>query len=78
MSLRIVGAGLGRTGTTSLKLALERLIGAPCYHMLEVFNHPEHRIVWQHAFEGEPTDWSLLFEGYAATVTAILGAPATA
>ena len=68
MTLRVVGAGLGRTGTTSLKLALERLIGAPCYHMLEVFQHPEHRIVWQHAFEGQPTVWSSLFEGYAATV----------
>jgi len=68
MRVRVVGAGLGRTGTTSLKLALERLVGAPCYHMLEVFKHPEHRVVWQHAFEGQTTDWSSLFEGYAATV----------
>ena len=37
MSLQIVGAGLGRTGTNSLKLALEQLLGVPCYHMLEVF-----------------------------------------
>ena len=42
MSLRIVGAGLGRTGTHSLKLALEQLLDAPCYHMVEVFSHPEH------------------------------------
>jgi hypothetical protein len=28
--LRVVGAGLGRTGTHSLKVALERLLGAPC------------------------------------------------
>ena len=33
MALRLVGAGVGRTGTHSLKLAIERLTGAPCYHM---------------------------------------------
>src|SRR4029450_13636759 len=49
MSLRVVGAGLGRTGTMSLKLALERLLGAPCYHMLEVFKNPEHIPVWHAA-----------------------------
>ena len=42
MALRVVGAGLGRTGTNSLKVALERLLGLPCYHMMEVFTHPEH------------------------------------
>jgi hypothetical protein len=41
MTLRVVGAGLGRTGTHSLKLALEQLLGAPCYHMLEVFGRPD-------------------------------------
>ena len=37
MTLRVIGAGIGRTGTMSLKLALERLLGGPCYHMVEVF-----------------------------------------
>jgi hypothetical protein len=46
MTLRVVGAGCGRTGTASLKMALERLLGAPCYHMLEVFQHPEHAPLW--------------------------------
>ena len=41
MGLRIIGAGLGRTGTTSLKLALQDLLGGPCYHMLEVRERPE-------------------------------------
>ena len=68
MSLRIVGAGLGRTGTMSLKLALERLLGAPCYHMLEVFEHPEHVPLWHAAARGEPVDWHALFAGYAAAV----------
>jgi hypothetical protein len=68
MGLRVVGAGLGRTGTMSLKLALERLLGAPCYHMLEVFEHPEHVPVWHAAARGEPVDWHSLFAGYAAAV----------
>ena len=36
-----MGAGVGRTGTESLKLGLERLLGGPCYHMLEVIAKPE-------------------------------------
>lgn len=68
MTLRVVGAGLGRTGTHSLKLALEQLLGGPCYHMVEVFGHPEHVPVWHDAALGKPTDWDKLFEGYVATV----------
>ncbi|HZQ85816.1 MAG TPA: sulfotransferase [Acidimicrobiales bacterium] len=68
MTLRVVGAGLGRTGTHSLKLALEQLLGGPCYHMVEVFGHPEHVPLWRDAALGQPTDWDALFEGYAATV----------
>lgn len=68
MSLRVVGAGLGRTGTHSLKVALEQLLGAPCYHMVEVFGHPEHVAVWHAAYRGEPVDWGGLFEGYSASV----------
>ena len=68
MTLRVVGAGLGRTGTHSLKLALEQLLGGPCYHMVEVFGHPEHVPVWRDAVLGKPTDWDALFEGYVATV----------
>lgn len=68
MTLRVVGAGLGRTGTNSLKLALERLLGGPCYHMMEVFGHPDDIAVWQRAVDGEPVDWHTLFAGYAACV----------
>ena len=68
MTLQLVGAGVGRTGTASLKLALETLLGAPCYHMLEVFDHPEHVPLWHAAARGEPVDWEQLFAGYAATV----------
>ena len=68
MSLRIVGAGLGRTGTLSLKVALEQLLGAPCYHMAEVFAHPEHVPLWHQAALGRMPDWSRLFAGYRAAV----------
>lgn len=66
--LNVVGAGLGRTGTKSLKFALERLLEQPCYHMVEVFAHPEHVPLWHAAARGEAVDWSLIFDGYAATV----------
>jgi hypothetical protein len=68
MTLRVVGAGLGRTGTHSLKLALEQLLGAPCYHMLEVFEHPESIATWQDAVDGKPVDWDALMDGYSAAV----------
>src|SRR6516162_9916476 len=68
MPLQVVGAGLGRTGTHSLKLAIEELLGAPCYHMLEVLAHPEHIREWQRAVRGEMPDWDLVFDGYVAAV----------
>jgi len=68
MTLRVVGAGMGRTGTMSLKLALERLLNAPCYHMVEVFRHPEHIPVWHAAALGHMPDWHQFFAGYVAAV----------
>jgi hypothetical protein len=66
--VKVVGAGLGRTGTHSLKLALEQLLGAPCYHMVEVFGRPDDVAVWQRAINGEPVDWAELFADYEAAV----------
>jgi hypothetical protein len=68
MSLRIVGAGVGRTGTESLKLALERLLGGRCYHMAEVLSHPEFAAYWASAGRGEMPDWNQVFDGYVAAV----------
>lgn len=68
MTLRVVGAGLGRTGTTSLKAGLELLLGAPCYHMDEVYDHPEHVEVWRSALRGDISGLSGIMDGYAATV----------
>ncbi|MCU1452394.1 MAG: hypothetical protein JWN46_540 [Acidimicrobiales bacterium] len=68
MTLQIIGAGLGRTGTHSLKVALERLLGGLCYHMTEVFGHPEHVPLWHAAMLDDPVDWAAVFEGYVASV----------
>jgi len=68
VGLQLVGAGLGRTGTLSLKQATEELVGGPCYHMLEVFGHPDHVGMWHAAIRGEPVDWDIIFDRYAAAV----------
>ncbi len=68
MGLRVIGAGLGRTGTASLKAALEELLGGRCYHMFEVRNRPADPDVWGDAYEGKFPDWHAFFEGYEAAV----------
>jgi len=68
MALRIVGAGLGRTGTASLKLALEQLLDGPCFHMSELFEHPELTPVLHSGARREPVDWEGFPPGYEATL----------
>ena len=68
MSLCVVGAGLGRTGTSSLQIALERLLGGKCYHMREVFKRPEHIPLWRAAANGEAPDWRRMLSDYRAVV----------
>lgn len=68
MGLKVIGAGLGRTGTTSLKLALEALLGGPCYHMVEVRERAADPDIWGAAYEGHLPDWTALFADYEATV----------
>ena len=65
--LKVIGAGFGRTGTHSLKLALEQLGFGPCYHMVEVFKNPQAPGWWIDAADGRP-DWQKIFAGYSATV----------
>lgn len=68
MALRIVGAGLGRTGTHSLKNALEQLGFGPCHHMIEVVGNPAQLSSWRAAARGETPDWDAVFAGYASCV----------
>lgn len=66
--VKVIGAGFGRTGTLSVKAALEELGFAPCYHMREVFEHPDDAAVWKAAAEGEAVDWHSVLDRYQAAV----------
>lgn len=67
--LRVIGAGLPRTGTMTLKNALETLLGAPCHHMSEVFGRTEiDPPAFLAATKGDLPDWEELLGGYAAAV----------
>jgi hypothetical protein len=68
MSIQIIGAGFGRTGTASLKLALERLGYSKCYHMSELIQNPEQVKYWKALQDRNEPDWNDLFKGYKATV----------
>ncbi len=67
MTLAVIGAGWGRTGTLSFKQALEQLGFGPCYHMLEVFGKDDHVATWAAAIAGEAVDWATLLDGYRST-----------
>jgi hypothetical protein len=64
MSLKVIGAGFGRTGTRSLKEALEMLGFGPCHHMVEVFMHPEQVPLWDRAALGQMKNWDEIFASY--------------
>lgn len=64
----MIGAGFGRTGTKSLQAALEELGFGPCYHMTELFEHPEHVRFWEAARRGEPVGWDDFLGEYEAAV----------
>lgn len=69
MALQVIGAGLGRTGTMTLKTALEMLGLGPCHHMVEVFaDVPTQAPFWRAAAGGEPVDWDQGLAGYRACV----------
>jgi len=65
---RVIGAGFGRTGTASLKLALEMVGFGPCHHMEEVIKHPAEVATWEAAARGEKIDWCTFLQGWGATV----------
>ena len=68
MPLSVIGAGFGRTGTESLRHALELLGFGPCYHMFEVLPHQDRVDMWAGFAQGKTPDWDQVFEGYNATV----------
>ncbi len=70
MSLKVIGAGLPRTATTSQKLALEQLGFGPCYHMSEALDQPDHWALWEAAGAGGSVDWEAIFSGWGSTTDA--------
>jgi hypothetical protein len=70
MPLKVIGAGQPRTGTLSLKHALEMLGFKPCHHMTELAKNPDRWPLWERAFEEKPVDWEEVFKGFVATVDA--------
>ncbi|MBB4185711.1 sulfotransferase family protein [Sinorhizobium terangae] len=68
MALDIIGAGFGRTGTHSLKLALEQIGFGPCHHMSEVGRSPEQKALWRAAGKGQLPDWDEAYAGYRSAV----------
>ncbi|GAA56020.1 hypothetical protein CLF_109662 [Clonorchis sinensis] len=72
--LLVIGAGFARTGTMSLKTALQILYGKPCYHMVEIIRaHPEHIPIWTKIFNSimenpnekiPPELFKRIFHGY--------------
>ena len=68
MTLEVIGPGFGRTGTMSLKDALDHLELGPCHHMAEVFAHPEQVPYWQAIAAKKSVDRSAVFRGYRSQV----------
>jgi len=68
MALSIIGAGFGRTGTDSMRFALNHLGFGPCHHMHEVLDNAEQRRLWRAKANGACIDWEQLFEGYSSCV----------
>jgi Sulfotransferase domain len=68
-SLKVINTGLSRTGTLTLKVALERLGFGPCYHAFEYLGIPEHTGLWQEALDRNGRfSWERIFHGYQSSV----------
>jgi hypothetical protein len=70
MALKVIGAGMPRTGTLSLKTALETLGFGPCHHMVELFAHPEQWPYWERIGDGEDVEWEHIYGRYRSCTDA--------
>ncbi|MCB9432212.1 MAG: sulfotransferase family protein [Ardenticatenaceae bacterium] len=66
--MKVIGSGFGRTGTMSMKAALEQLGFGPCYHMDEVALNKERTEAWYHISQGKPANWQKIFQNYESAV----------
>ena len=66
---RVIGAGLPRTGTSSLKAGLEQLLDGPCYHMFELGQRREaDGVRWVQALRGDRAELEAVLDGWAGAV----------
>jgi hypothetical protein len=68
MALKVIGTGFGRTGTDSMREALNILGFGPCHHMREVNDNEEQKRLWRALARGENSGWDPLFAGYNSCV----------
>jgi len=69
--MKVIGVGFGRTGTLSLKAALERLGAGPCFHMIDLIvgeRRERDLPYWTQIADGKQVDWSVVFDGWSSTV----------
>ena len=66
--MKIIGAGFGRTGTLSLKKALELINMGPCYHMDEMIRFPKHIDIWKAAAQKQVVNWDDIFSTYQSSL----------
>jgi hypothetical protein len=67
-TIKLIGAGFPRTGTTTLKSSLEILGFNKCYHMKELLVKPDQLPLWLRLENTGTTDWDKLYDGFEATV----------
>ncbi|MGB5621996.1 MAG: sulfotransferase family protein [Gammaproteobacteria bacterium] len=68
MTIKVFGAGVGRTGTYSLKLAINQLGLGPCHHMEAVLHNMSVQVpMWSAAVDGRP-DWQAIYDGFESAV----------
>lgn len=67
MGPKVIGAGFGRTGTLSFKLAMEQIGFGPCHHMMEIMRGEPDPEVWARAASGTLDDWDLLYGDWGST-----------
>jgi hypothetical protein len=66
--MKVIGAGLPRTATTTQMFALEQLLAGPCYHMRDLLMDLEAGLpLWEQANDGSP-QWEQIFGEARSTV----------
>ena len=66
--MKVICAGWGRTGTRSLKFALEKILGQPSYHMQNILLNKKDAKIWHDSIfhNQKKFDWEKIYKGYGA------------